>query len=321
MTDGLINGAAVLPDDLRRPLLKLSPPLCAAVQEIRLRAGQAVSVGIRGEEHFLTADGTLTDRAGGAVHCTAAQIRYIVDRACEHSVYAHQEELRHGYLPAPSGCRLGVAGTAVVEHGRVVSYRDITSLCLRIARDHRGCARTLAERLCANGVCGALIGGEPSSGKTALLRDLLREFTARRLSVTAVDERGELTGTGVWGCDVLRCAPKPAGIEQAVRCLSPRVVVFDELGTAELQAVRAAVTCGVPVVASVHCRTLEELYLRDGVAPLLAGGAFTYLVQLRGSAAPGAIARIVTTEEWWNETAGYRTAVDERRGLWYRGAP
>ncbi len=306
-----------LPDEVGRALHKLSPPVRDAVHEIRLRAGQAVTVSSGGQEWYLTRDGGTTAAAGGAVHCTAAGLRAVVDRACEQSLYAHENELRQGFLPAPRGCRIGIAGTAVMERGVVKAYRDITALCVRIAREHRGCAASLAAQLCdGGGVHGALICGEPSSGKTALLRDLLHEFAVRRISAAVIDERGELTGDGaVRGCDVLRGTPKAEGILQAIRCLSPRVVVFDELGTAaECEAIRAALTCGVPVIASAHCRAPTELLRRDGIPALLYSGAFEYLVQLRGAAAAGEIAAVLRVEEWVHEMAGSAADCERVRG-------
>ncbi len=317
MTNGWEALLGLLPEALRRAFRRLPPTACTRVQELRLRAGQAVAVGLRGEERYVTEGGVLTVQADVALRCEVAWLREIVDRVCEHSVYAHQEELGHGFLSAPVGCRIGIAGTAVVENGRIVSYRNVTSLCLRVAREHGGCAAGLAHELCADGVIGALICGEPSSGKTSLLRDLLRQFAARRLSVAVVDERGELSGGGMpLGCDVLRSAPKAVGIEQAIRCLAPRVVVFDELGGVdELEAVHGALYCGVPVVASVHCRHPQELLYRDGFAKVLRGGAFARLVQLRGSAAPGEIAVMLRTEEWLREMDRDAACLPDRRGL------
>lgn len=304
--DGYASLLSVFPESLQKVLQRVPS---AQVHEIRLRAGQAVAVSTRGVEWYVTDSGELTERVSDAVHCDVAWLRDIVDRVCQQSVYAHGEELRYGFLLAPNGCRIGVAGTAVTECGRVVGYRQITSLCFRIAREHRGCASDLARFLCQRGVAGALVCGEPSSGKTTLLRDLIREFTQRRLSVAVVDERGELTGNGILiGCDILRGAPKADGIVQAIRCLAPRVVVFDELGDAEeTEAVRKAVTCGVPVIASVHGRCPEEIYRRDALRPALTSGVFDYLVQLRGCHAPGEIASVIRTEEW-NESG--RNAVD-----------
>lgn len=299
---------ALLPEEARRLIGRLPEESAKDVQELRLRAGQAVSVGIRGRERFVTADGRFTEAAGGALHCRNEWIRQTVDRLCEQSMYAHQDELRRGFLPSPSGCRIGIAGTAVTEGGRIVGYRDITSLCVRIAREHRGCAAEIAATLCADGVQGALVCGEPSCGKTTLLRDLVREFVSRRLSVTVVDERGELAPMAQ-GCDVLRGAPKSQGIEQAIRCLSPQVVMFDELGIDEMDEVRRAAACGVPIVASVHCHHPRELLLREGLPILLKNGVFPFLAVLSGRAAPGEIKSVIRTEEWLREMDRDGTAV------------
>ncbi len=318
--DGWRVVLSLLPDELRGLLRRLPPSVTERVQEVRLRTGQAVALGMRGEERYLTAGGALTVQAAAALRCEERWVRYVVERASEHSSYAHQEELKRGFLPAPDGCRIGIAGTAVVEHGDIVSYRNITSVCMRVARPHRGCATELAARLCADGVEGALICGEPSSGKTSLLRDLLREFSERRLAVTVVDERGELTGGVSTGCDRLCGAPKAQGIEQAIRCLAPRVVVFDELGGAdEVAAVRQALYSGVPVVASVHCRRPQELLHRAGLAEALYGGAFPYLVLLRGASEPGRIAAVRRVEDWLHEMDGRASCFFDRRRLWDAG--
>ena len=170
----------------------------------------------------------------------------------------------------------------------------------------------LAQVLCGDSVHSALICGEPSCGKTSLLRDLLHEFSARQLSVSVVDERGELAWRELSGCDILHGTPKREGVEHAVRCLAPQVIVFDELGTAEAEAVRGAVNSGVPVVASAHCRQVKELLQRDGIAALLRGGAFMYTVRMCGRDKPGEIAEILQTEVWLRETTG--DAADCSRG-------
>lgn len=265
------------------------------VQEIRLRAGQPV---------VLTAAGqTLVTETV----CREEWVRQLFDTVCECSVYAHQEELRRGFVTARNGCRIGVAGTAVVENGTIVSYRQITSLCIRVARRHEGCATSLADCVMGDGrVHGLLICGEPSCGKTSLLKDLIREFSCRGFSAAVVDERGELSQRGsTYGCDVLLYAPKPAGVEQAVRCLAPQVIVLDELGdTAEIAAVMDGVYRGVPTVATAHCRTPEQLLQRSALKRALENGGFEYLCFLKGRETPGRIETVMRTEEWLREMVG-----------------
>ena len=287
-----------LPPPLGRVLARIPTDSAGQIHEVRLYAGRAVAVGIGGGLRFVTENGTLTV-SPTAWRCEDGWIREIVDRACGQSMYAHGEELRHGFLPAPAGCRIGIAGTAVTNDGVITGYRRITSLCIRIARDHGGCAAALARLVCRDGVQGLLLCGEPSSGKTTILRELIRECTACGKAVAVVDERGELTDGDVpCACDVLRGAPKAGGILQAVRTLSPQAVVFDELGGEdEILAIAQALVCGVPVIASIHSGSFEELRRRETLYPAL--GSFTYLAQLCGREMPGEIAAVVRTEDWY----------------------
>lgn len=301
---GYVTAASMLPHELQVPLLALSETVGGRVQEIRLRSGQAVSLGFGGEEWFITAAGEVTAQRACGVVCSEALLRQTADRLLEYSVYAHREELRRGFVTA-SGCRVGIAGTAVLESGVVTGYRAINALCIRVKREHDGCAEGLMSFLCDDDVHSALICSEPAGGKTSLLRDLAIQLAYRRLPITVIDERGELSGgRPLVGCDVLCYTPKGVGVEQAVRCLAPRAVLLDELGDAdELSAVYDGFLRGVPTIATVHARSWEELYRRDGMRDMLERGVFEYLIQLHGRQAPGEIAQVLRTEEWLHERA------------------
>ncbi len=300
--NGYRAAVSLLPSVWQIPLLSIAPSHMCRVQEIRLRAGQAVSFGIGGEEYFLTDKGVLTERRADGVLCEEHLLRQTVDRMLEYSVYAHQEELRRGFVTV-GGCRVGIAGTAVAEDGCIVGYRAITSLCIRVARVHDGCAESLMRVLYDDQVHSALICSEPSGGKTSILRDLAHQFSRRRLSVTVIDERGELSGVdSLIGCDVLRYVPKAVGLEQAIRCLAPQAVLLDELGdTDELEAVCDGFLRGVPTIATVHAGTADLLCKRQGLYNLLERGIFDYLIFLHGRHAPGRIAQVLRTEEWLHE--------------------
>ncbi len=317
--DGYEAALTYLPAALRHPLEGIPGELRKIVQELRLRAGMPVllsspqgewAVDQRGEAVLFAGQGFRTDW----LRCDRGQLADIFQALCEYSVHTHQQELRQGYISTKNGCRAGVAGTAVVENGEIVSLRAVTSLCIRVARPHEGCSADLARRLTAGGrIRSALICGEPSSGKSSLLRDLARQLsqglTGRCYRVTVVDERGELSGVGVpggrpslEGCDVLLYAPKPQGIQQAVRCLAPDVVLFDELGTEEeTVAVTAGLHSGVAAISSAHCRDKASLLKRPAIRRALENGAFEYVVMLLGRGQPGKIAGIYETEEWLHE--------------------
>lgn len=314
-----LSGAAYLPPPLRDVVIQVPERIQAMTQEIRLRAGAPVILSTPAGELLVTRSGQVSEwLSDGALLCDYAQLEECFERLCEYSVHTHQQEIRQGYISTRSGCRAGIAGTVVTEGGRIVTMRQITSVCIRIARRHDGCSAALAAELIGGDGLprSALLAGEPSSGKTSLLRDLARQFSGgrlgRRYRTVVVDERGELSAEGgLAGCDVLLHCPKGEGILQAVRCLAPDVVLFDEIGTMEeVQAVMAGLNAGVAAIATAHCRDILSLLRRPPVRTALEGGAFSCVVLLEGRRSPGVWRQIVETEELYGQGTG---AIADRR--------
>ncbi|MBE6757251.1 MAG: stage III sporulation protein AA [Ruminococcaceae bacterium] len=284
---------AVLPCDIQEELRTVSPAIQGQVGEIRFRLNAPL----------LLTGADIFRRHGKRIY-TAEDMYRLFSHLCAHSVYAHQEEIRRGYIATANGCRAGVAGHAVIENGQVVSMRDITSVCLRLAREHRGCAMPLLPYLYrGNRLQSVLICGGPAGGKTTLLRDLIRTLSCdkrRPAQLTVVDERGELTATfeKTRPFDVLGGFSKAQGIEQALRTLSPEGIVFDELGGEEDAAALArCVHSGVATLGSVHAEDVSALQRRVALRPLLESGCWDIFAVMRGRQAPGEIAKIVTAEE------------------------
>lgn len=310
------QAAENLPPGIRGPLERVPAAFQETVQEIRLRRQSPVVLSAPSGEWWVTRAGEPTvTRRPDLLCCLPEQLEDCFLRLCGYSIHTHQEEIRQGFVTAANGCRAGIGGTAVMENGVCISMREITSLCLRVARIHEGCAGELVPRLFAGGeLQNVLLCGEPGSGKTSLLRDIARALSAGeygpRRRVAVVDERGELSlRRSLPDCDVLTGCPKAQGVLQAVRCLAPEVVVFDELGDdRETQAVRSSLQSGVAVVASCHGRDMPSLLGRPAVAPLLLTGAFARVALLRGHGRPGQIQEIVEVREWLAENSG--TGVD-----------
>lgn len=315
----------LFPNALQQLLAALPPSVQQKTKEIRLKTGQAIAFDLGNEVLYLTScQGELSAVPDTALVCLPEWIAAIVDEACDYSLYTHQEELRWGYITTRSGCRIGIAGSAVVEGGSVKSYRNISSLCIRIAREHCGCAKALLPLLYRDGVIHSLlICGEPSSGKSSLLRDIACSLAEKAVAVSVVDERGELSnGSQTKGCDVLLYTPKAIGIQQAVRCLSPQAVILDELGhKAEIDAVMDGVYFGVPTIASVHCYEPRELLNRRALKDALCKGAFEYTVFLKGRSSAGKIASIYNTGEWLREMDRGDTGTVDSDRIRYRGEP
>jgi stage III sporulation protein AA len=136
---------------------------------------------------------------------------------------------------------------------------------------------------------GLLLFSPPLGGKTSLLREIARELSsgARPLRVVVVDSRGELAFSldGSSLClDVLSGYPKKEGIEIAARTLGAQVVICDEIGAGESDAVCELHGGGVPLIASAHAAGLSDLLCRRGIAELHRARVFGgYMRVTRGS--------------------------------------
>ena len=239
------------------------------ITELRVRVGRLSSVTVDGRNLPLS-----------TVLCRD-EMSLALRHFCGGSVYAHAESIRQGYIALPLGCRVGISGRAVVEGGRVTGISEISSMSVRIARRVPGAeaaAYALFRRLgCRSGI---LIYAPPGGGKTTVLRELGRRLSSGKgaLRVAVIDSRGELdAGQFSRGClvDVLSGYPKGAGIETAIRTLSPEVIICDEIGSREdAESILSVQYAGVPLIASAHADTLSGIRAETSLMRLFSAGVF-----------------------------------------------
>ena len=261
----------VLPRAVREAVLRVAAGNVrfeARLSEIRLRADRVCSLTFDGRNYPL------------GVCVSGPELQKLLQDCCRGSLYAHSESLRAGYLHF-GGCRVGVAGRAVMEGGAVVGMDAVSSLVFRIPHRIRGAAdaavKVFRELGCRAGI---LVYAPPGIGKTTLLVDFAMQISsgvgAKR--VVLVDCRGELgeaTRDKDTLIDVLSEYPKAEGIEIATRTLSPEVIVCDEIGGyEEAQSILSVQSCGVPLVASAHGDGFLALRQRAPVRMLLECGVF-----------------------------------------------
>lgn len=178
----------IFPQGLRS-LLQDARTSCFQAEELRLRVNQPILMEAEGQEWRLAADGSEWERLekGTAENLgrekryyrvTAQDIRDTLEYMSRYSLYAFDEELRQGYLTIPGGHRIGLAGQAVVEKGRVKTLRNISFLNIRVAREVKGCADGILPWLYLGKELGSsLIISPPRCGKTTLLRDIIRQVS------------------------------------------------------------------------------------------------------------------------------------------------
>lgn len=219
------------------------------------------------------------------------EMQDLIFALCDFSVYKHVEELKKGFISAKGNFRVGICGTAVTEGERIDNIKEITSLTIRIPRLIHGAADDL---LCKAKSLhkGILLVGEPSSGKTTLLRDLIHLLSERRLVV--LDERWELTGgERQKNIQVLYGYPKKSAISHAVRNLGAEIILCDELEENDLPAVKSAVHSGASLIATVHGNTVY----RPLVQALAETGGFSQIAELTGRDSPCKVRRVWEEEE------------------------
>ena len=250
-----------------------------ALLEVRVRAGKRIALRYPQGETML--------------HEALAQeeITRLVSRLLEHSLYAWEDELREGFFTLEDGCRVGVCGRYAVAEGKIENLVYIGSLCLRVAREVRGCAEPI-RALLGRGQGGVLVLSPPGMGKTTLLRDAARLMSEAGLNVAIADERSEIAACrrGVPGfdlgerTDVMDGCSKGEAIAR-LRSMAPEALVTDEVGgNGDARALLDAARCGVKLVASAHAAGLDDAKHRPALADMLHGGAFRHAVVLGGRA-------------------------------------
>lgn len=230
------------------------------VEEIRLRRDKRASV---------------THEGGNIALCYVASGEVMdatVCELCEHSLYAHAETIRRGYVTISGGIRVGIAGRAATDTDGVTGVYDVSALCLRLPRRIERVGERVAT-LIRERREGVLIYSPPGVGKTTLVRALISRLGdygcgERVMRVAVVDTRGEL---GAYldsediCVDVLSGYPRGVGIEIAARTLNPELIVCDELCShTEVASVIQAQNNGVPLLATAHAATLLGLLRRTG---------------------------------------------------------
>lgn len=192
----------------------------------------------------------------------------IMQKITENSLYSYQKQISEGYITLKGGHRVGISGNVVMENEKVININYIYSLNFRIANEIIGISNEVFETIYNDGnILNSLILSPPGTGKTTLLRDLIRNLSEYK-TVGVVDERGEIAAMyknslqndlGVQ-VDILNNIPKSIGMKMLIRSMSPEVICADEIGTKEdIEAIKYAVTSGVKGIFTAHGDNIEAV--------------------------------------------------------------
>ncbi len=256
------------------------------LEEVRVRIGQAIEMICAKESFFLDSDGH-----GGCV--TAEDIGEMLNYISHYSLYAYRDKIRQGFVTVEGGHRIGLCGSAVMEHGEIAGISPVSFLNIRIAHEKCGCAGGLLPWVCHDdGIYHTLLISKPGIGKTTYLRDLIRLLSQNHLKVSVVDERCELAAChrGVPqndlgpATDVLEGCTKAEGMMLLLRVMSPDVIAVDELGKKEdFAAVEEACFCGCKILATLHADDLTQVQKKPYLEKWVKQNLFErYILLLRG---------------------------------------
>ncbi len=293
-----------LPNAVGAAVFAMQPQLFSGVQEIRLRADKPMILHQSGDYFYITAEGMPTLHSQKALHTTQDDIAECFALISKRSVYAFMEEIKGGFITIEGGHRVGISGRAVSDKGAITNITDISGISIRVASQRKGIAAAVIPSIAdENGVHNTLILSPPGAGKTTLLRDIARVLASSK-KVCIVDERGEIAGcvNGVpqldvgLMVDVLSGCPKSEGIMLMLRSMSPEVIVMDEIATAsDAEALAAAISCGVTIIATIHGSSMDDLRNKAAIASILP--QFRRVVVLSKRDGAGTIEQIIRSKE------------------------
>lgn len=216
---------------------------------------------------------------------TGEDLRFCVNAATRYSPWA-ATTVSKGYITAEGGHRIGLCGTAVISDGNMKGICEPSSLCIRVARDFIG----IAEKTSIY-TGSVLVIGRPGSGKTTLMRDMIR-IRSDKLNecICVVDERQEIFPyANNQACfpagihtDILSGCGKSQGIEIMLRNMGPDTIAVDEITAKEdCAALLHAGWCGVNLLATAHAGNIRDLKSRPIYRPLLDSQIFDTVIVMR----------------------------------------
>ncbi len=240
--------------------------LINTLQEIRIRVSKPIILKQRNSDIVLQ-------------HIvTNEELLHILERFCENSIYAYKNQICEGFLTIKGGHRIGITGSCVIENGKIINIKYVSSLNIRIAREVKGCSNAIINEIIDidnQTILNTLLVSPPGKGKTTMLRDLVRQISnginERKFKgkiVGLIDERGELAAcyrgipqndVGI-RTDVIENVSKEKGVEILLRSMAPEIIACDEIGTHEdVQAIEKMLISGVKGLFTMHGNNMEDI--------------------------------------------------------------
>lgn len=284
---------------IRTALIKIPDKIKNNIQEICIRINSSIIIFTQNKSYFVGKNGEITPEDPKNLLISQNDILETMKILCNFSIYSYQNQIKEGFITLKGGHRVGISGTAVINNNEIINISDISSINFRISREVLGCSDRIFDKFGLD-IGGTLIIGPPSSGKTTILRDMARRLSTsfeadKLIKVSIIDERREIAASyqgvpqrDIGFSDVLSGFPKAEGIIRAIRTLSPKIIICDEIGGVEdAEAIKKSLNSGVGIIASIHAKSTDEMANSFRIKNILSSGAIKRAVLLDST--PGKI--------------------------------
>ena len=221
-----------------------------------------------------------------------------------HSLYAYKDTISQGYISLDNGIRVGIIGRASVEGGNIIGVYEISEFVIRLPHKINVECNKMLQLIDIGSV---LIYSPPGVGKTTLLRSMIKNLSqgyyAKRVAV--IDTRGELcfdlSGEEML-VSILSGYPRKKGIEIAVRTMNAQMIFCDEIGDEQdAFAITDAQGAGIPIIATCHGSSLQDILSHKGIYNLHKAKIFNYYVGIERNNSRGFSYKINS----WSEANDY----------------
>lgn len=262
-----------LSEKIKNEILNSNLQTFSTLEEIRIRNNKKLILKFSKEEKILNYIVKTED------------ILKTLEKITENSIYTYEKQIANGFITLPKGHRVGITGDAVIdETGKVINIAHISGMNFRIARQIKGCSDFLLPLIYSeNEIKNTLIVGVPGSGKTTILKDLIRNISNgneknKGLNVGVVDERSEIaamykgteqTDLGA-RTDIISNIPKEIGIKMLIRSMAPNIIAVDEIGgKKDSEIINYASKSGVKIIATIHGNSITDIKQNPEIKAIL----------------------------------------------------
>lgn len=182
-------------------------------------------------------------------------IQDILQKATDYSLHSYIEQLKNGFITLKGGHRLGICGEAYVSHDKILNFKQISSINIRVSKVVKSFGFSFLNEICGHNV---LIISPPNYGKTTLLKQVCTHLSNNHYNISVIDERCEMRGDLGVNVDILSGVVKENAVLMMLKTMSPDYIILDEI-TNQTDILSKISNAGVKIVATIHANNINDI--------------------------------------------------------------